>query len=250
MKQVCRLLFALQLISVAGATGAKIIGGRVSRPHSRPYMASVQRDGQHLCGGVLIRDNFVLTAAHCSKNSPTMVVLGAHNLSRAEQSQQRIKVQKSYPHKHYKQGYDYDIMLLKLKTKAKLNKYTKTMKLPDGAPVKIDCTVAGWGKTGAEEPPSKVLKETEEVLQSSKTCKKLWQNHFYAQHMVCTKSKANEGVYQGDSGGPLLCGHKLIGITSFTSNIVTHPGYPHVFTNVPFFVPWIKSVTNSPHSSD
>ncbi|KAM9804913.1 mast cell protease 1-like [Neosynchiropus ocellatus] len=250
MKQVYSVLFALQLISVAGATGATIIGGRISKPHSRPYMASLQGDGRHLCGGILIRDNFVLTAAHCAKNSPTVVVLGAHDLSREEKTQQRIKVDKSYPHKDFKRGYDYDIMLIKLKTKAKLNRYTKTIKLPDGGPVKMDCTVAGWGKTSAEGPASKVLMEAEEVLQPNKECKKLWQKHFSSQRMVCTKTSDNKGVYQGDSGGPLLCNRKLIGITAFTADIRTHPGYPHVFTDVRFFLPWINSVVNRGQEGD
>lgn len=43
------------------------MGGKVAKPHSRPYMASLQFDKQHSCGGILIREDFVLTAAHCEK---------------------------------------------------------------------------------------------------------------------------------------------------------------------------------------
>ncbi|KAK7803877.1 hypothetical protein U0070_020094 [Myodes glareolus] len=42
-----------------------IIGGREVAPHSRPYMASLQKDGSHVCGGVLVHPKWVLTAAHC-----------------------------------------------------------------------------------------------------------------------------------------------------------------------------------------
>uniref|UniRef100_A0A8C2DMJ7 Peptidase S1 domain-containing protein n=1 Tax=Cyprinus carpio TaxID=7962 RepID=A0A8C2DMJ7_CYPCA len=42
-----------------------IVNGREAKPHSRPYMVSIQLNGQHLCGGFLLSDQWVLTAAHC-----------------------------------------------------------------------------------------------------------------------------------------------------------------------------------------
>ena len=47
----------------------KIIGGRKADPHSRPYMVLLERrmwnDETKFCGGFLISDQFVVTAAHC-----------------------------------------------------------------------------------------------------------------------------------------------------------------------------------------
>ncbi len=57
----------VSLVFVTGGMESSIIGGKEAKPHSRPYMASILRDKQHTCGGMLIREDYVLTAAHCLK---------------------------------------------------------------------------------------------------------------------------------------------------------------------------------------
>ena len=57
---------ALAVPSPGGNTfETRIIGGREAVPHSRPYMVSLQKAGAHLCGGVLVHPQWVLTATHC-----------------------------------------------------------------------------------------------------------------------------------------------------------------------------------------
>uniref|UniRef100_A0A8B9FRC5 Peptidase S1 domain-containing protein n=1 Tax=Amazona collaria TaxID=241587 RepID=A0A8B9FRC5_9PSIT len=47
----------------------RILGGYEAKPHLRPYMASLQLDGQHICGGFLIAKQWVLSAAHCTEET-------------------------------------------------------------------------------------------------------------------------------------------------------------------------------------
>ncbi|XP_071352972.1 granzyme B-like [Trachinotus anak] len=246
MRAVCIILVS-QLFSLTGATESGIVGGKVSKPHSRPYMASLQVNGQHSCGGILIREDFVLTVAHCKQVQHMTVVLGAHDISKKEKTQQWINVAEYYPHPQFTGEQDYDIMLLKLKNNATLNKYVKPIGLPKKngkIPANVNCVVAGWGKTGVGKPSSKVLKEATEKIQFSFECKKIWQEPFNTDHMICTKfNKKKGGICQGDSGGPLICNSKPQGLTAFTlRDDCNNPKYPHVFTKLHFFLPWIKKI--------
>ncbi|KAI3355872.1 hypothetical protein L3Q82_004424 [Scortum barcoo] len=189
---------------------------------------------------------FVIILLTVVKDQPMTVVLGAHDISKKEKSQQWIQVAKYLPHpKFNKAGFHHDIMLLKLKKNATLNKYVKTIALSkkDGKiPANVKCVVAGWGMTGPNHLSSNVLRETTETTQFSFECRKKWQDYFDSEHMICTKfDKKKGGVCQGDSGGPLMCNSKPQGITAFTlKSDCNDPKHPHVFTKVNFFLPWIK----------
>uniref|UniRef100_A0A8C0IRN6 Peptidase S1 domain-containing protein n=1 Tax=Chelonoidis abingdonii TaxID=106734 RepID=A0A8C0IRN6_CHEAB len=67
----CALTMLLILL-LPRAQAGEIIGGQEARPHSRPYMAfvKIQREGkgENMCGGFLIREDVVVTAAHCNCN--------------------------------------------------------------------------------------------------------------------------------------------------------------------------------------
>ncbi|XP_046902540.1 granzyme H-like isoform X3 [Hypomesus transpacificus] len=243
------LVVLVQLLATSGASQSGIVGGNEAKPHSRPYMASLQTRGSHTCGGVLIRKDFVLTSAHClmTRQEPLMVVLGAHNISKKEKTQQHIPIQKYYPHPKYKYPQN-DIMLLKLKTKAKLNKFVKHIGLPKKngkTPANMKCSVAGWGMVESETSASDVLMETTVKTGSNSDCEQVWEQHFNSSQMMCTLTDAGKGFCQGDSGGPLVCKSKAQGIVAFNyAPNCKDTRYPHVYMKIPFFMPWIKEMLN------
>nr|XP_054592789.1 mast cell protease 4-like [Nothobranchius furzeri] len=205
-------VFISSFFLTVGAAGGSVVGGTVAKPHSRPYMASLQIDDHHTCGGVLVRKDYVLTAAHCKNCYRDLtVVLGAHNICKKEKSQQKIKVKKYQLHPKYTGKFDYDIMLLKLENNAKLDKYVGPIELPETDEhilANVSCAVAGWGQSGPKKPTSDVLKEANEKIQFSVECNHIWKENFTSHRMICTKITKGGGVCQGDSGGPLICnGH-------------------------------------------
>ncbi|XP_050975397.1 granzyme B-like [Labeo rohita] len=248
---ICLLL---SFFSLSGGMESGVIGGKEANPHSRPYMASIQYKKAHKCGGMLIREDYVLTAAHCLNpndypDQDAEVVLGAHYINKVEKTQQRIPVMKFIRHPLFeqsnKQDYSYDIMLLKLTEKAKQNEYVNVMPLPkknEKIPADVTCSIAGWGlKTPKGNQASDVLQEVRLKLQENSECEKLWQQHFNSERMICSVSDGKHAFCLGDSGSPLICNTKSQGIASYTvRDDCTNTVYPQVYVNISSFLPWIK----------
>ncbi|XP_062862234.1 granzyme B-like [Trichomycterus rosablanca] len=232
-----------------------IIGGKEIKPHSRPYIVSVQVNKAHVCGGMLIRKNYVLTAAHCVSNikfpgkNKLEVVLGAHNISQKEREQQRIQVKKYIKHPFYNpKTSQNDTMLLKLKSEAKLNEYVKVIDLPkknEKINALKNCSIAGWGKKKQNGAASNVLHEVTLKLQFSFECKKIWQQFFDSQSMICTVSDGKKAFCQGDSGSPLICKNAALGLAAYTfDGNCLNQKYPEVYMKIPYYVQWIEDVIN------
>ncbi|XP_070262945.1 chymase-like [Myotis yumanensis] len=235
------LIFLLCSTSEAG----EIIGGTECKPHSRPYMAYLEittpQNSVAHCGGFLIRRNFVLTAAHCEGRSIT-VTLGAHNITKKEDTWQKIKVMKQFPHPKF----DYilahhDIMLLKLNEKANLTLAVGTLPLPpqfNFIPPGRMCRVAGWGRTEVEKSGSDTLQEVKLRLVDPQACRHFETFDHNLQLCVGNPKKA-KSAFKGDSGGPLLCAGVAHGIVSYGKKTAEPPA---VFTRISHYRPWINKI--------
>uniref|UniRef100_A0AB40E8V5 Granzyme M n=1 Tax=Esox lucius TaxID=8010 RepID=A0AB40E8V5_ESOLU len=217
-----------------------IVGGREAAPNSRPYMASLQSQGQHDCGGVLVREDFVLTAAHC--DGKYRVVLGAHNLSNDENSQQVFEVDRYIPHPRFGDNLENDIMLLKLKGRATLSASVQLIPLMNGSVAEgTVCSTAGWGVIDNDDTLPDTLQEVNATIISPRECSRRWRGVKIFRQMVCaTGPSAFQGFCSGDSGGPLVCNGMSAGIVSFSGQICANPSSPDVYTRVTSYRQWIK----------
>ncbi|XP_035862870.1 granzyme B(G,H)-like [Sander lucioperca] len=123
------------------------------------------------CGGFLLNEDFVMTAAHCKASSYT-VLLGVHNISNSN-GVQRISVEQTFPHEDYNEtDFNNDIMLLKLSSKAKFRANVRPIALAgqDVGSLPKSCIVSGWGKTNKTISYMSVLMEVNVTLIDSKQC--------------------------------------------------------------------------------
>ncbi|XP_006144648.1 cathepsin G [Tupaia chinensis] len=236
------ILLLLAFLLPSRAEAEEIIGGQEARPHSRPYMAYLQIQtpaGVSACGGFLVREDFVLTAAHCW-GSVINVILGAHNIQRAEDTQERRTVLRAIRHPQYDQQNNLnDIMLLQLESRARLNQVVRSVTLPQTQKTPRPgalCTAAGWGLVSLNGRTS-ILQEVQLRVQRDQKCSNRFR--FYTgQTQICVGNpRERKSVFRGDSGGPLVCDDVAEGIVSYGSSDGTPPA---VFTRVSSYNSWIR----------
>ncbi|XP_004552752.3 granzyme B(G,H) [Maylandia zebra] len=230
------------------AHGSDIIDGEKAPENSMQYMASVQNNkSQHVCGGFLITEDFVVSAAHCDKYNPTYVVLGNHNLKNG--NHQKIKIENKTIHENYQQiGQGNDIMLIKLPEKVKLGHGVEIIQIPN---VEINlkenqvCQVAGWGTTKTHGKPADELRVVNVSVINPRVCEEQWPG--LPANVICAGGyETTKGFCQGDSGGPLLCDGLAVGVVSFNyKENCSYPDKPNIYTDISKYRQWIDGIVKS-----
>ncbi|GFR73873.1 class A Scavenger Receptor (SRCR domain) with Serine Protease domain [Elysia marginata] len=245
---------------------SKIVGGNVV-PHGKyPWQVGIRlvisrlANGSyfdsHHCGGTIISEHWVLSAAHCFLNkrkTQIRITVGDHNNEELELGEQEFSVEEMVLHTNYSK-YDYDIALLKVKKingkGIVFNKFVQPACLPTATTPLVEgtmCETSGWGTTGNEGSHyPQVLKAISVPLIGQATCNYLYnrtKSGSYSQRMMCAGYLAGgKDTCQGDSGGPLVCKiqgvYTLMGITSWGRGCA-QPHAPGVYSLVRQFLPWI-----------
>merc|ERR1712080_535277 len=253
----------------------RIVNGEEAGDGTLPYQVSVQLNfnfhdrknsplrsskPSHFCGGALIADDWVPTAAHCMKGQTARklkIVGGTNDISVQTSPTFRVK-------RIVKQAYNdvtkvNDLSLIQLeRTKEDSNREAAGSTHPF-VPVPLcrssfepqgkNCTVSGWGhlKNKGSTVPNKLMKVSVAVLHDT-TCSKMLKGYPWdrvGKTMLCAGGEDKDAC-QGDSGGPLVCqqngdlGLCIAGVVSWGVGCATE-GIPGVYSNVRKYNSWIEN---------
>jgi len=230
----------------------RIIGGSETRPNRYPWMVALVQPNQprrQFCGGTLISDRHVLTAAHCfdqTNESGVHVVVGAHRLSQVNPAS-TIPVARILRHEAWNpQIMKNDITILVLARPVTFSDTVRPACLPTQQMTQLNnFFVTGWGSLHPTQPvASDALMEVASPEIDINTCARRWQG-------VSTQTQICGGQYgrnscRGDSGGPLASrvnGRVYhTGIVSFGPQVCAN-GDPAIYTRVSAYIPWINQRT-------
>ncbi|XP_011796727.1 PREDICTED: trypsin-2-like isoform X3 [Colobus angolensis palliatus] len=237
----------LLILAFVGAAGAppfddddKIIGGYTCGENSVPYQVSLNY-GYHFCGGSLINEEWVVSAAHCYKTR-IQVRLGEHNINVLEGTEQFINADKIIRHPEYnRKTLDNDIMLIKLSTPADISDYVSIIPLPTAPPAPgTECLISGWGNTlssGADYPDELQCLYAPVLTQAE--CEASYPGEITSNMFCVGFLEGGKDSCQGDSGGPAVCNGELQGIVSWGYGCAQE-NKPGVYTKVYNYLVWIK----------
>jgi len=248
--------------SVPPADESKIVGGVITEEHDYPWQVRLTIDGDLLCGGTILSDRWVLTAAHCCEEaSSILITIGDYDRSTEDAGEFTVAARDIIMHPEYQQhpqsNHANDICLLRtpnLKAKKNADTVYAAACLPTADYQHGEaCHVSGWGGWGKALRAVGVNLMSIEFCNDPKNVDAIMVNKTIDKLEMCagtpdstdddnTLVDAGKGACQRDSGGPLTCvrnGQPVVaGIYSWGKDCFDE-GKPGVYVNTFSYTDWI-----------
>ncbi|XP_037820128.1 trypsin-1 [Lucilia sericata] len=232
----------------------RIVGGTQVRQNKYPWTAQLVKGRYYprlFCGGSLINDRYVLTAAHCVHNNRDQITIRLLQLDRSSSDPGITrKVARVIIHPQYNPTTIVnDVALLRLESPIQFNDKIRPVCLPNRNHNfdNKDAVVAGWGLIKEGGSTSNYLQEVTVPIITNQQCRNTkYKNKIY-DVMLCAGlvKQGGKDACQGDSGGPLIVNEgrfKLAGVVSFGYGCA-QPNAPGVYARVSKFLDWIQRNT-------
>lgn len=244
------------------AAESRIVGGIDASVAEWPWQVDIQTlPSTHICGGTLIAQDWVLSAAHCFPNpsdfSQYIIYAGRYQLNgvNTQESSHRVK-RVVIPYGYEEPHRGKDVALVQLSTPVTWSDYVHPVCLPTSGtlfPSGMMCYVTGWGNTRDEVPLSGAgtLQEVQVPIMSQSSCQQMYnlnQNEKIdiLYDMICAGyQEGGKDSCQGDSGGPLVC--RMVNGTWVQAGVVSfglgcaHANQPGVYTRLTSYSSFISS---------
>ncbi|XP_077289421.1 trypsin-1-like [Arctopsyche grandis] len=238
-------------------TRKRIVGGQETQVNEYPWMTLLLYNGQFYCGGSLINDRYILSAAHCVsgfKEEKMSIRLLEHDRDTDNETETITrKIARVLRHPRYSnQNYNNDIALLRLDEKVELVGKLRPVCMPVSGKsfTGYDGIVTGWGALEEHGAVANALQEVTVPIMSNEECRKTaYGEKRITDNMLCAGfPEGMKDSCQGDSGGPLHIVnsttnlHHVVGVVSWGEGCAQadHPG---VYTRVNRYNTWIRQNT-------
>lgn len=234
--------------------GHGIIGGETTDIKSVPYQVSIELNKAHHCGGSVLTNKFILTAAHCVYGYSASSLGVRAGTDKLQQGGTLVPVKAASMHPKYVHGkYDSDVAVLELSSALSLGATVKPVVLPASGKepqTNVPVVVSGWGLTTPQKRklwleraapltaalvapapnlPTQLRKVTVRVVSRS-SCTNSYHSDLTTR-MICAAAPGKDACTY-DSGGPLVDAQGVqVGIVSFGHGCAD-PKYPGVYTHV------------------
>ncbi|XP_031197863.1 transmembrane protease serine 11A isoform X1 [Mastomys coucha] len=231
----------------------RIVSGNPAAKGAWPWQVSLQRSNIHQCGGTLIGNMWVVTAAHCFRTNPNPRQWTLSFGTTINPPLMKREVRRIIMHERYRPpARDHDIALVQFSPRVTFSDEVRRICLPEPSasfPSNSTVYITGFGALYYGGESQNELREARVQIISNDICK---QRHVYGNEikrgMFCAGFL--EGIYdacRGDSGGPLVIRDNkdtwyLIGIVSWGDNC-GQKNKPGVYTQVTYYRRWIASKT-------
>lgn len=241
--------------SARSGAEVQISGGSDAAVGQFPWTAYITMDGSWVCGGSLVSDSFVLTAAQCASGYAQFLVMVGEvdTLFGGSPYMEYGYTYKAYIHEGYEEDLRInDIALIEVLAPFTINDGVAPVNLPkakaalnalEGKPA----TVTGWGDEYNWD-----MESVTQPIMSTARCSRFFGNNdntrlpFVQEDIhICGDGEGGVGACGDDLGGPLVIkdddgSWTQVGVWSFGSDLGCEYGYPSVYTRVDAFLDWIN----------